>query len=114
MNRQIESNSLRAEIEAIFNKHGIAQQQVTLPTTLSGDDSQRVRNLAWRIVHGEIDPEEIAALSEVVSAQLNEMVQQIIALTNSETLKRLEEINPYYDAFPSKIIRDSALPEKEP
>jgi hypothetical protein len=107
------SSNVRAEVEAVFQEYGITPSQSSVSSRLSLEDYRKLRDTAFRIVQGDLDLEEVFEISKSFAIELNEMVQQIISLRESAALRELQEDNQYYDAFPSKIVRDNMTKEKK-
>jgi hypothetical protein len=76
------------------------------PTTPSPEDRSKIREVAMRIVQGDINLDEISELSQRFGTELTAMVQRTISFYNSPALRRLQESNRYYDPSPARIIRD--------
>jgi argonaute-like protein implicated in RNA metabolism and viral defense len=99
-----EQESIRREVESILGKYGIPLS--IGQSSLSPADSRRIRDLAMQVILGNIDRDEVAHLSKEHTAELFDMIQRIIALKGQAPLQDLQERNPYYDVFGSKMVRD--------
>ena len=78
MNQQNLSSQIRAEVKAALLEYGFIGSQATAPTKLSEQEYRQVRRLAWRIIEGYIDVDEIDQLSARAKQAKPEMA--IIAL----------------------------------
>lgn len=101
-----EKQSLKNEIEAVFKKYGMSPPE-DMNSTLSTEDYRKIRRIADQIVRGDINMEEISGLSKSLRAQLDSMIKHIIGLKGKSSLRAIQESNPFYDVFSSKIVRDS-------
>lgn len=77
---------------------------------LSPGDSRRIRDIAYRIVDGDIPRKDLGKdLARVENEERDRvyaMVQQIIALRYRVTASLDEERNPYFDPLSSRLVRD--------
>jgi len=109
MNKEDEAIKIKEEIESASREYGISHNQSKMAKNISSDELHKLRNLAFRIMQGEIDIDEVGKYGKQYSEELNEMVKELISSSNSSTMKELEAANPYFDVFPSKIIKDNIL-----
>jgi hypothetical protein len=104
MTSPAEQDQIRAEIEFIMHGHGIpaGADESDLPVA----DVVMLREIARRVIHGDMDREQLSSLTPEMSAALDSMVRHLIALKSSTSVRQLEELNPYYSAFQPKVVRD--------
>ena len=76
------------------------------PPKPSPEDLRKIRDVAMRIVQGDINLDEISEFNERFGSELTTMVQRTISFYNSPALRRLQESNRYYDSSPARIVRD--------
>jgi hypothetical protein len=93
-----------AEVETVLRNHGI----VTNPNDaqLPLEEAVRLRGMALRIIQGDVDDADLSALTPDMNAELATLIQDLIALRSSPSVRQLERLNPYYSAFEPRIIRD--------
>ena len=106
MNQQNLSSQIRAEVKAALLEYGFIGSQATAPTKLSEQEYRQVRRLAWRIIEGHIDVDEIDQLSASAKLELSRMIPQILSLRDLPVFRYLQKVNPYFEPLPSKIIKD--------
>ena len=104
-----EQSQILAEVESILREHGIVG--VPAEGHIAALDFVRVREIAHRVLHGDMNREELSALTPEMTAELSVMVKHLIALRSSASVRQLEGLNPYYSAYNPGIIRDGI---KEP
>jgi hypothetical protein len=100
----IEQAQIRAEVESVLRDYGIVGKPDE--ANLSVSDIVRLREIALRVIHGDMDREELSIMTPEMTAELSAIVQHLIALRSSTPVRELEEINPYYSAFQPKVIWD--------
>lgn len=102
--------SIREEITDVLKNLGIP-----LPTSpkpkLTSEEFRRIHSLAMQVINGDVDREEIARLSEDHAAELSNMIQYMVSLRDKASIRDLQERNPYYGVFTSKIVRDGKKQE---
>jgi hypothetical protein len=103
MAQRNERAEILAEVGGVLRDHGVTSD---LATSLSAEDAVHVRSVALRIIQGDIDREELLALSEGLANEVTITVQRLMALKNTPPIRDLEERNPYYSVFQPKVIRD--------
>ena len=75
------------------------------PPKPSPEDLRKIKDVAMRIVQGDINLDEISELNQRFATELTAMVQRTISFYNSAALRRLQESNRYYEPFPARIVR---------
>ena len=103
MINQREREAIRQEIGSVLDAH----DTVPVNTKLSPEDVRTLHKIAIGIVQGDIDNEEVSKLNKLQADELSVMVQQLVGMKSNSSIRGLQEINPYYDAFRSKVVRDS-------
>lgn len=98
-----ERAEILSEVSGILRDHGIVPDPAT---SLSAEDAVLVRDVALRIIRGDIDREELLSLSDSLTNEVTMAVQRLMALKDTRPIRELEERNPYYSAFQPKVIRD--------
>jgi len=107
MSLQSERDSMRSQLESLLREYGITPPSPLATTGLSVQDLRRLRDVAVSIIQGNIDRDEVAKLGKEAAEQLTAMVNHLMSLRASDRLRELQEVNPYYSAFGSKIVRDN-------
>jgi len=110
MNERKEREVVRKEIETVLEEYGINPVSQS-HSRLAPDKFRKVRDVAMQIIHGNIDREEISKLDKSLTDELSAMVQHLMSFKKAAPLRELQEINPYYTPFGSKVIRDSVKKE---
>ena len=101
-----EQDQILAEVESILPDHGVVGKPDESHLTLH--DVVQLREIALHMIHGDMDREQLSALTPEMTAELSTMVQNLIALRSSLSVRQLEELNPYYSAFQPRVVRDGA------
>jgi hypothetical protein len=109
MGRSDEREQIRSEVEAILQEYGVTP---SIASHLSPADALRLRDIARRVINGDMDREELSSLSEGLAAELSVTVQRLMALKSAGTIRELEELNPYYTIFQPVVVRDSLREEE--
>lgn len=106
MTSPAEQNQIRTEIESVMRGYGIPAKadESDLPVS----DVVMLREIARRVIHGDMDREQLSSLTPEMSVELDRIVRHLIALKSSTSVRQLEELNPYYSAFQPKVVRDGA------
>jgi hypothetical protein len=105
MSEYKEHETVRKEIEAVLEEYGISSTSQS-HSKLTPDEFRRVRDIATQIIHGNIDKEEISKLNKILIGEISAMVQYLMSLKKTAPIRDLQEINPYYTPFSSRVIRD--------
>lgn len=106
MTSSSEHAQVRAEVESVLRNDGIGVASDEPPSRVP--DDARLRELALRIIQGDMDLEKISALTPEMTAELSAIIENLIALSTSTSIQQLELLNPYYSAFRPKVVRDRA------
>jgi hypothetical protein len=104
-----EYDAVRKEVEAILRQYGIHapnQSSAFSHPHLNADELRIVRDVANRIIHGKIDKNEITNLNKMLADEIPVMVQYLMSLKNRSPIRGIQETNPYYEPFSSKVVRD--------
>jgi hypothetical protein len=101
-----ERDVIRAEVESALRNYGVPQSEELV--TLTGDELIRVRAIASRIVHGDVDKDELSNLTESVRGAVAAAVQRLMELRSSSRVQELQTINPYYSVSQPRVIHDNA------
>ena len=106
MTSSAEQNQIQAEIESVMRGHSIPTKadESDLPVS----DVVMLREIARRVINGDMDREQLSSLTPEMNVELDRIVRHLIALKSSTSVRQLEELNPYYSAFQPKVIRDKA------
>lgn len=104
MTSPTEQAQIRAEVESVLRDYGIVGKPDD--SSLPVRDFVRLREVALRVIHGDMDKEELSAMTPEMTAELPATVQHLIALRSSKSVRQLEELNPYYSAFQPRVVRD--------
>lgn len=99
-------SALKKELDE-FSTKGKEQNSSIDFSKLSTNDFRKIREIALHVMHGNIDPVEISDLNPELKSSLDLMIRHLISLRDKPGLHALEELNPYYTAFSSTIIRDN-------
>jgi hypothetical protein len=104
MTSSAEQDQVQTEIESVMRDHAIpvSADESDLPMS----DLVMLREIALRVVHGDMDRELFSSLRPEMRIHLDRIVRDLIALKYSTAVQQLEEVNPHYSAFQSKVVRD--------
>jgi len=100
-------DEIRGEIESVLRTYGITAGPER--SQLNASDFAHLKEVALRLIRGYVDESEISDLSDDAIAELPIMMQSLILLRNSPTVRDLEASNPYYTVFQPSVVRDGAV-----
>lgn len=100
-----ETKMIREEIASLFEENKVDPSEF-FSTKLPAEEFNQIHTLAIRILQGYVNQNEISTLNTNQRNELSHLVSYLIGLRQDGTLKKLQEINRYFDAFPSLIVRD--------
>ncbi len=106
-----ERGILQREIEAPLSRYGIRSSNIGW-VGLSPEESRKIQDIAFQVLRGNIDSQELSKLNPNQKAALDLAIKQLLGLKDKPGLQELEERNPYYTAFSSGLVRDGSKPEE--
>jgi hypothetical protein len=96
-------DEIRREVGAIFKNLGLPSNPQR--SALSNDDQRKAAEIARRIIDSNFDKSELGGLDRNLLSAVALTIQEIISSRYMPT-HELEEMNPYYTPFGTRLIRD--------
>jgi hypothetical protein len=106
MSDQEERHAIRHDLDSVFRTQTSPQDGPL--SQLTTHELIEVRNIAARIISGDVDRDELSALGDPVGSAVAEAVRRLMSLRESRQVLDLQLKNPYYSVSQPRIVRESA------